>query len=101
MSAIFTLVEQDAEQVIIKVTAIDNYIIAKHPYISSEYDYITLTTGEEKDHIFTVIKKDGKTWSFHWGPYSTTIISDNVRRLRDKVLDFLVNECGISRREFY
>lgn len=100
MSEIFTLVEQDAEQVIIKVTAIDNYIIAKHPYISSEYDYITLTHGYGKDHIFTVIKKDGKTWSFHWGPHGSTMTSTSVDRLRDKTLDFLINECGFSRRAF-
>ena len=101
MSKVFELVAQDAEQVVIKVNAEDNLTIAMHPYISGNYDYITLTRGYNKDHIFTVIKKDGGTWSFHWGPYSCTMTSGSVDRLRDKVLDFLINECGFTWKEFH
>lgn len=100
MSEVFELVERDDEQVVIKVHADDNLIIAKHPYISSNMDYITLTHGYDKDHIFTVIRKDGTTWSFHWGPYSATMTSSSVHRLRDKVLQFLITEGGFSRRDF-
>ena len=101
MSEVFQLVDQDSEQVVIKVMANDNLTIARHPYISGNYDYITLTRGYDKDHIFTVIKKDGSTWSFHWGPYSSTMTSGSTQRLKNKVLDFLCVECGLSRREFY
>lgn len=97
---VFNLVDVNDEQVVIKVNAEDNLTIAMHPYISGNYDYITLTRGYEKDHIFTVIRKDGTTWSFHWGPHGCTMTSASVDRLRNKTLDFLINECGFSRRDF-
>ena len=93
MSKVFTLMEETAEQVVIKVTAVDNYVIATHPYISGDYDYITITRG--KNHIFTIIYKDGHTWSFSWGDRGTTMISDGTRRLKEKVLKFLEEECHI------
>ena len=48
-SSVFQLVNVDTTQVVLKVVAEDNLTIAMHPYISGEYDYITVTRGE--DHI--------------------------------------------------
>lgn len=58
-----------------------------------EYDYINLTRGE--NHVLTVIKKDGTTFSFHWGVSGHTLISGNLEKLKSSVINFVKNDCHI------
>lgn len=91
-SSVFQLVNADITQVVLKVVAEDNLTIAMHPYISGEYDYITVTRGE--DHILTIVYKDGHTFAFNWGARGHTLISDALKRLQDEVCTF-IEEQGI------
>lgn len=91
-NSIFNIVEVTNEQVVLKVTADDNLAIARHPYISGTFDYITVTRGA--NHILTIIYKDGHTWSFNWGINGYTLISDNMEMLRQKICEF-IEEQGI------
>lgn len=87
MNKPFTLVTVTNEQVVLKVNAEDNLMIAMHPYISSDYDYITVTRGS--NHILTIIYTNGHTFDFHWGIGGYTLISDGLERLRREVCDFI------------
>ncbi len=80
---VFTLFEETREQVIVQVNADDALTVARHPYVSSNMAYITVTRG--KEHVFTVVRKDGTTWCFG----SSTLLSDGVRKLRDTLLSFI------------
>lgn len=91
-SSVFQLVNVDTTQVVLKVVAEDNLTIAIHPYISGEYDYITVTRGE--DHILTIVYKDGHTFAFNWGASGRTLISDALERLQYEVCCF-IEEKGI------
>lgn len=93
MNNIFELVQRTNEQVVIKVNADDNLVVAMHPYISGDYDYITVTRG--KNHILTIIKKDGSTCSFSWGHRGHTLISDGLERLKKEVVKFIEEDCKI------
>ena len=84
---VFEIVSIDKEQIVLKVNAEDNLTVALHPYISREYDYITVTRGD--DHILTVIKKDGSTFSFHWGTSGYTLVDENLTRLKREVVKFI------------
>jgi len=89
MENVLELQEVTSEQVIIKVNANDPLTVAKNPWVSSDEAYYTITRGRE--HIFTVIKKDGKTWSFHWGYSGYTLIAESVEQKKSKVLQFIRN----------
>lgn len=93
LEKIFELEQATPKQVILKVKRVNNLTIAMFPFIQSTYDYITVTRGE--DHILTVIKKDGTTFSFHWGNNGHTLISENTERLKTNVCDFIENYCDI------
>lgn len=93
MDKIFELEEYDDKQVIVKVNAKDTLAVAKHPYVSSDMAYITVTRGT--DHIFTVIKSDGKTFSFSFGVSGYTPISEALEALKKAVLDF-ISKNGIN-----
>lgn len=93
VNSIFKLIENTNKQVILKVDAGDTLSIARHPYVNINYDYITVTKGI--DHTLTIIKKDGKTFSFSWGFTGYTLVSDNLHRLRREVCDY-IERCGIS-----
>ena len=93
MDKIFELEEYDDKQVIVKVNAKDTLAVAKHPYVSSDIAYITVTRGT--DHIFTVIKSDGKTFSFSFGSSGYTLISKDLEALEKAVLDF-ISKNGIN-----
>lgn len=84
---VFELVDNDKTQVILKVNAKDTLTVARHPYISMDYEYITLTKGI--NHILTTVRKDGKTFSFSWGFCGGTLISENLMRLKDEVCKYL------------
>jgi hypothetical protein len=87
LNKVFKLAEIDDEQVIIKVNAKDSLTVARYPFLSSDYDYITVTRGG--NHILTVIKSDGKTFSFHWGTSGYTLISEDFELLRKQVCQFI------------
>ena len=62
---IFEIIETDSEnkQVIIRVNTCDNPLfLAKHPYIQKNYEYITVQRGFGENE-YTVIKKDGTSWT--------------------------------------
>ena len=90
--AVLELVSVDNEKVVIKINAKDPLTVAMNPGFSSNMAYITVTRGEK--HIMTIVREDGTTWSFHWGGGSSTLISDSVAAMRDKVVDF-IRENGI------
>ena len=85
--AVLELVSVDNEKVVIKINAKDPLTVAMNPEFSSNMAYITVTRGEK--HIMTIIRADGTTWSFHWGGGSSTLISDSVAAMRNKVVDFI------------
>lgn len=93
---IFKIVADDLEKVVIKVNASDNLTIAMNPYVNATYDYITVTkiTNNDRTNVLTIIKKDGNTSSFSWGS-STTLISESLKILKRKVVEFC-QENGID-----
>ena len=90
--SVLELVSVDNEKVVIKINAKDPLTVAMNPEFSSNMAYITITRGE--NHIMTIVREDGTTWSFHWGCSSSTLISDSVATMRNKVVDF-IRENGI------
>lgn len=93
MNKVFELVKKTNDYVVIKVNAEDNLTIAMNPYVSREYDYITITRGN--NHLLTVVKKDGKTFSFSWGSNGYTFINEELKLLKSKVIEFIESECFI------
>jgi len=87
LEKVFTLVEATPGQVIIKVLAEDPLTIARFPFVDSTMAYITVTRGE--NHILTVTRKDGKTYSFNWGSNGHTLISDSLEELRKAVVEYI------------
>ena len=83
----FEVYERTPKQVILKVLAKDSLTVAKYPYVSAEWDYITVTRGTE--HILTVIKQNGSKFDFHWGERGYTLISDGLQELKKAVIAFL------------
>lgn len=93
MNNVFELVQRTNEQVVIKVNADNNLVIAMHPYVDSNYDYITVTRG--KNHTLTIVNKNGSTCSFDWGDRGRTLISDGLERLKKEVVKFIEEDCKI------
>lgn len=87
LNRVFSVFDDAENQVIIKVTAEDALTVAMYPFLSADYAYITITKGG--NHIFTVIRKDGTTWNFHWGSHGHTLIGESTEMLRKKTLEFL------------
>lgn len=87
LNEIFKFVSADEDKVIIEVIADSPLKVAMFPFVSSEYNYITITRG--RDHVLTVIKKDGKTFSFDFGDSGHTLISDSLKELKKYVLKFI------------
>jgi hypothetical protein len=90
---IFELYSFSDEQVILKVNAKTPLDVAKHPYVQSNYEYITVTRGD--NHILSIIYETGKTESFSWSRNGSTCVSENKKRLRSEVVDF-ISSCGIA-----
>ena len=88
-SDVFELVENTKEQVIIKVNTKTPLEVAKHPYLSAEYEYITVTKG--RNHIFTIIYKNGNTQNFDFEESGYTLISDTMTLLKTKIIEFIEN----------
>lgn len=92
LNNIFEIVDVDSNQIVIKVNADSTLKVAQFPFVSMEYDYITVTRGNK--HILTIIKKDGSTFDFHWGYGGHTLISEGLERLKKSVMQF-INESDI------
>lgn len=90
---VFNLEYYDNNIVAIKVKELSNLEIAKTPYISKEYDYISVTRG--KNHILTVVKKDGSTFNFSWGVNGHTLIGYALEFLKKNVIDYIEEYCYI------
>jgi len=90
MSNVFELIKETAEQVIVKVNAKDLLTIAEHPYVNAQMAYITVTRGDE--HVWTIVREDGSTWSWHTGKSGYTLVSKEIDRLRDELSGFLAEK---------
>lgn len=86
----FEVVERSDDKVILRVLAKDSLTVARHPYVSAEWDYITVTRG--KEHVLTVIKNDGSKFCFSWGESGYTLISESLKKLKLAVIDYLEKE---------
>ena len=86
----FSVASNDDSQVVLKVSVKDNLQVDFTPLIQRNYDYITVTKGE--NHTLTVIKKDGKSFSFNWGEHGFTLISENLERLKREVVKFIKSQ---------
>ena len=84
---IFSIADVDDNQVIIKVHADSPLKVAQYPFISGEYEYITVTRG--KSHLLKIIYKDGNSFSFHWGGGSSTMIDEELKELKQQVVLFI------------
>lgn len=89
LDEIFTLYSDDEDQAIIKVNANSPLMVARYPFVSGEYEYITVTKSDT--HILTIVKKDGSKTSFHWGAGGCTCISESLRELKTQVQKFLTD----------
>ena len=88
--AVFELVKETSEQIIVKVNAKDTLTVAEHPYVNAKMEYITVTRGD--DNIYTIVYEGGTTWSWHSGKRGCTLVSENVNRLRKELCEFLTRE---------
>lgn len=87
LNEIFKFVSADEDKIIIEVIADSPLKVAMFPFVSSEYNYITVTRG--RNHTLTVIYKNGKTFSFNFGDSGYTLISDSLKELKKHVLKFI------------
>ena len=87
---VFELFEETNEQVIVKVNAKDPLTVARHPYVTAQMEYVTVTRGE--DNNFTIVRNDGSTFSFHEGRRGHTVVSEDVERLKRELKSFLAHE---------
>lgn len=90
MNEVFEVEVNECDKVVLKVNADDALTIAMNPFVSSDMAYITVTKG--KNHILTVVKKDGTTYSFHWGHNGYTLISDSLEELRKNVVKYIKSQ---------
>ena len=84
---IFSIEDIDSDIIVLKVNCNSTLDAAKHPYVNMNDDYISLTRG--KDHLMSIIHKDGSSINFHFGRSGHTIIGKDLEMLESKVLDFL------------
>ena len=84
---IFTFEDINDEVIVLKVNCNSPLEAAKNPYVDMTYNYISLTRG--RDHILTVVDKQGKSWSIDFGISGHTLVDDRTTLLKNKVLDFL------------
>ena len=88
----FSIVQNTPEIIVLKVRPLTNFDVAMNPYLGTDYDYISVTKGE--NHILTVVKKDGKSFSFNWGIGGHTLISEELELLKNKVIRFIHDKTG-------
>lgn len=90
---VFQLHSVTSNKVILKVNVNDTLTMAEFPFLKMTYDYITVTRGA--NHTLTVIQKDGTSFDFDWGKGGYTLISDNMKKLKQAVICFIEDYCSI------
>ena len=86
----FEIVERTPDKIILEVLAKDSLAVAKYPYVSAEWDYITVTRG--KEHVLTIVDNNGSRFDFYWGESGYTLISESLKKLKLSVIDYLEKE---------
>jgi hypothetical protein len=86
----FEIVERTPDKIILEVLAKDSLAVAKYPYVSAEWDYITVTRG--KEHVLTIVDNNGSRFDFYWGESGYTLISESLKKLKLAVIDYLEKE---------
>lgn len=93
MSTVLQLVEVTNDLVIVEVvpnlTPLEK---ARAPWAPNAR-YVSVTRG--RNHTMTFIKEDSSSWSIVWGYSGCTMISDSLRETRDRIVNFIEQECGI------
>jgi hypothetical protein len=84
---VFTIVKDTEDLIVLGIKDLDPLGIAMHPYLSSDYRYISVTKGH--DHTLSVIRKDGTKFSFSWGFSGFTLISQALKNLQSAVIAFI------------
>lgn len=90
---ILELVHHDNNKVVVKFKELSNLEKAMNPWVLADADYVTITRG--RNHIMTVISKDGKSWDICWGESRCTMISDSLLRSRKEIVAFIEKDCFI------
>ena len=107
LKKIFSIKEVDNNQVIVKVKTNNPLTVARFPFINNDMAYITITRG--KNHIVTIVKKNGSTLDFSFGIGGKTCICDSLELLKENLLhfikqnDIIIDYAGgkITRAEIY
>ena len=89
MSEVLKVIHNDRGQVVLEVNANDPLTVAMHPYVQSNWKYITV--GKGRKHVLTVVRTDGTSFSFHWGEGGYTLISEGLEQLRKKVVETITD----------
>ena len=89
---VLELVHYDNDKVVVKFKELSNLEKAMNPWVLN-YEYVTITRG--KNHIMTMISKDGGSWSISWGDNGCTMISDSLLRSRKEIVAFIEKDCFI------
>lgn len=95
---VFEIHSVSPQQVVLKVNVRNALTVAQYPFVNTEMEFISVTRGE--NHVMTVVKHNGQTWSIEFGANGHTLISDSVKVLKDNVLRFIndnhimINYCG-------
>lgn len=94
LNKVFSIEENTPTEVIVKVLPLSLIDVAKHPFVSADWAYITVTKG--KNHVLSVIKQDGtKGVSFEWGKGGYTLISNGLEDLKQAVCLFVERDSAI------
>ena len=64
--------------------------VALNPEFSLNDAYYTITKG--KNHTFTTVSQDGKTWSFDFGESGSSLVDGITGLLKKRVLAFLLEK---------
>lgn len=89
---VLELVHYDNDKVVVKFKELSNLEKAMNPWVLNA-EYVTITRG--KNHIMTMISKDGGSWSISWGDNGCTMISDSLLRSRKEIVAFIEKDCFI------
>ena len=87
---IFSLANISNETVVLKINCDTPLQAAKYPYVDTTYEYLSITRG--KDHIFSVINKQGECIkTFEDYSDHRAILGNKTELLKTKALAFLKN----------
>lgn len=98
LDSVFELLENDSKQVIVKVKADNPLAVARFPFVNGTWEYITVT--KKDTHVLTVIRKDGSTFSFHWGLGGYTLIGESLKELQRNITRFLLDK-GVNMGYYF